>query len=50
MFCLMKHELQTWLDFSSFFQPACAPERILMPAITDNESCSDQEMLIHLQH
>lgn len=36
VFCLMKHESQTLLDFSSSFQSACAPERILMPAITDN--------------
>lgn len=50
VFSLMKHESQTLVDFSSSFQPGCALERILTSAITDNESCSDQEMLIHLQH
>lgn len=36
VFCLMKRESQAVLDFSSSFQSACAAERILMPAITDN--------------
>lgn len=50
MCCLMKHESQTLLEFSSSFHPSCAPERILLPAVTGNESCSDQALLIHLQH